>query len=196
MATPEPQYRTTSRTTTRTVKEIANELGISERAVLKRISTGRLAAKREGRSWRVIVIAPPRAAPSTERSSPVSAEHTAQSPNNASKSGTVDGTVTGAEPQTTNAQAQMAAIMSQWLSPLTARIESLAGENGELRADLRHERQQRALIERERDELQARVDAIAEQARTDTTATTTLPDAPTTGTQPRRSWLRRFFGME
>jgi len=59
-------------------------------------------------------------------------------------------------------QTQMNVLMQEWIAPLAARIEALAGETGELRADLRHEQERREAIERERDELRARLAASNE----------------------------------
>ncbi len=54
----------------------------------------------------------------------------------------------------------MNVLMQEWIATLTTRIEALAGENGELRADLRNERERREAIEQENDAAKKELTAL------------------------------------
>lgn len=121
------------------VAEAARYFGITERAVRKRITAGKLRGLMIDRAWHVYLAEmEPISEPEQFRSS--------AGTGNQASSGTVP-------PAPLAAQQPAAAIMQEWIAPLAARIEVLARENGELSADLRNERKRREIIEHERDAL-------------------------------------------
>ena len=123
------------------VAEAARHFGITERAVRKRIVAGTLHGVMIDRAWHVSITEPPEE-PEQGRSSVGSRNRNSPGP---------------VPLAPVPVQTQMNALMQEWIAPLAARIETLAGENGALRADLRHEQERREAIERERDELRARL---------------------------------------
>jgi len=129
------------------VAEAARHFGITERAVRKRIVAGTLHGVMIDRAWHMSSTGPS-GEPEQGRSSAGS--------RNRNSSGPVP-------LAPVPVQTQMNVLMQEWIAPLAARIEALAGENGELRADRRHEQERREAIERERDELRARLAAAEDR---------------------------------
>ncbi len=170
------------------VPEAARLLGISERAVRKRIDVGTMRAEREGRNWIVLV----------DRSF-VSADSggTAAVP----ESEPVErNTVIDAE-----RQAQADVVIQRMLAPFIAELGTVREELGAARNELQHERERREEAERTRDELMARFDASKMESPPSETQTPQRgvqreidPSARDEGEKSpkRRSWLARFFSGE
>ncbi len=129
------------------VSEAARRLGITGRAVRKRIAAGSLKGIMIDGVWHVRlgpepVAEPERGRPEPERRNQIGSAPPVPPPASASRS-------------------QFDAVMQEWIGPLAARIELLARESGELTADLRHEREQRAGVECERDEAHLKANDLA-----------------------------------
>lgn len=107
--------------------EAALRLGISQRAVRKRITAGTLRGVQINGAWHVRLGPEPIAAPAPFPPAPETQSRPGSGP--------------PVPPVVTPAQSQITAIMDEWLAPITARVEALARENGTLAAELRHERE-------------------------------------------------------
>jgi len=182
--------------------EAARRLGISGRAVRKRIASGTLKGTMIDGAWHVLLGPEPVAEPERGRPEP--------------EQGTRNGAAPSVPPLTTSPRSQFDAVMQEWIAPLAARIETLARENGELTADLRHEHEQRMEAERECAEARAEANDLAAyikafemvqthqepQERVDLVRESAFPPhAPhstgkdTQGPQ-RRSWWRVLLGLD
>jgi len=170
----EPFGGTSGGTDRHSVPEVARLLGISERAVRKRIDTGKMRAERDGRNWVVILNKPP--------------------------IGTDGGTsaVPVPEPMSTtiidaDRQIQADVVLQRILAPFIEELGSVREELGATRNELHHERGQREQAERERDELRARLAASNEALPA---SETTAPPVPSQR-ESEASWrvrLRRWLG--
>ncbi len=187
MTTTVPQFGTSERTSSRTgaysVREVAAHLRITERAVLKRIAAGKLAARREGREWRINLSIPPGTEPASEPRSGSHSEPIPEMPIMAGVSGTTSGTDTGSEPfvvPTLDAErrAQADAVVQRILAPFVMELARTSEELGMVRADLRHEIERRERAERERDDAHLERDALYSRlmAVPADSAAQTLPD--------------------
>ncbi len=127
--------------------EAARRLGITGRAVRKRIAAGTLKGIMIDRVWHVRLGPEPVAEPERGRPEPEQRNQTGSAPS--------------VPPPASASRSQFDAVMQEWIGPLAARIEILARENGELTADLRQEREQHAETERERDEARLKADDLA-----------------------------------
>lgn len=170
------------------VAAAAIHFGITERAVRKRIAAGTLRGVMIDRAWHV-QLAEPAEEPEQGRGSAGS--------RNRNSSGPV--------PPTSSAVQQPAtAIMQEWIAPLAARIEALARENGELEADLRHERERRELAEAEIERLRASQRPGEDESPVQTPnplaggypAPRGAGEAERASERRRGSWLRRFLGWK
>ena len=126
------------------VATAADLLGISAGAVRKRLERGQLAGHKEAGQWRV-VLAGIDATDTTRRDA---TDATRRDGQDRTGHDATEATPTAVSPA---ARSQLEAIRDEWLAPLVARIEELAGENGALR-------ERAALLEAERDRLAAAVD--------------------------------------
>jgi len=154
------------------VAEAARHFGITERAVRKRIVAGTLHGVMIDRAWHVSITEPSEE-PEQGRSSGGS--------RNRNSSGPVP-------LAPVPVQTQMHVLMQEWIAPLAARIEALAGENGELRADLRHEQERREVIERERDELRARLAATEDNPPMQSAPVAPVPSQREPEVFPKQRW--------
>ncbi len=175
------------------VSEAARRLGITGRAVRKRIAAGTLKGTMIDGVWHVRLGPEPVAEPEPGRPEPEQRNQSRSAP---------------AVPASASAsRSQFDAVMQEWIGPLAARIEALARENGALTADLRHEREQRAEAEHERDEAHLKAGDLAGRlAALEAIETHQEPrgrrdlndDAQSTDiTQPpqRRAWWRVLLGL-
>ncbi len=174
--------------------EAARRLGITGRAVRKRIAAGSLKGTMIDGVWHVRLGPEPVAEPERGRPEPEQRNRSGSAPS--------------VPPPTSASRSQFDAVMQEWIGPLAARIEILARENGALTADLRHERDQRAEAECERDEARLKADDLAARlAALETIPTHQEPrdrrdpadDAESTSSiQPpqRRSWWRVLLGLD
>ena len=175
---PEPRTGTGPEQGPVSVPAAAQALGISERAVRKRIAAGTLRAEPFGRSYRVWLPqdAPlpgpePGPAPGPDQGpepgpEPIEAEYRARAV-----------TVSPA------AYAQIEAIRDQWLAPLVAQITEQAEQIGRLEAErdvaeqmVEEQRRRAERAEREREDLRRQAGAL--QAERDALRATAAPDAP------------------
>lgn len=127
--------------------EAARRLGITGRAVRKRIAAGTLKGMMIDGVWHVRLGPEPVAEPARGRPE--------QEQRNRSRS------APSVPPPASASRSQFDAVMQEWIGPLAARIEILARENGALTADLHHEREQRAEVECERDEARLKANDLA-----------------------------------
>lgn len=174
--------------------EAARRLGITGRAVRKRIAAGTLKGMMIDGIWHVRLRPEPVAEPERGRPEPERRNRSRSTPS--------------VPPPASASRSQFDAVMQEWIGPLAARIETLARENGALTADLRHEREQRAEAECERDEARLEAnDLTARLAALEAIQTHQEPrdrrdpdnDAAFTHiTRPpqRQAWWRVLLGLE
>lgn len=182
--------------------EAARRLGISGRAVRKRIASGTLKGTMIDGAWHVRLGPEPVTEPEQGRLEP--------------ERGNRSGSTPSVPPLITSPRSQFDAVMQEWIAPLAARIETLARENGELAADLRHERERRVEVERERAEARAEANDLAARIRAfgmvpthqesqervdvvrESAFTSYAPHSTGKGAQApqRRSWWRVFLGLD
>ena len=163
----------------------ARTLGISERAVRKRIAAGTLRAEPFGRSYRVWLpedAAPPGPEPGPAPGpgqgpehgpEPIEAEYRAR-----------------AVTVSPSAYAQIEAIRDQWLAPLVAQITEQAQQIGRLEAErdtaeqmVEEQRRRAERTEREREDLRRRAEALeAERDELRAEVTRSAPPAAPAGT--------------
>jgi len=128
------------------VSVAAAHLGITERAVRKRIGAGRLRGVQVDRRWLVYL-------PGTEPpGEPESVPERAGTPEQNRNTNPVPGRRTGED--------TAAAIIREAIAPFVAQLAATHEELGEARSELHHERTRREEAERARDALQTRVDAL------------------------------------
>ena len=155
------------------VQEAAPRLGISERAVRKRIAAGKLAGVMIDRAWYVRLPEP--AEPAEQGREP------------------------GADRNYTGAGTEAASPAPVAATPAEQVIQAVLApfirELGEVREDLGRERERRERAERERDALQARVEALTYTStpRGDNPLLPAPPE-PSQDAQSPRPWWRRLFG--
>jgi len=124
----------------------AAHLGITERAVRKRIGAGRLRGVQIDRRWLVYL-------PGTEPpGEPPPVPERAGTPEPYRNTSPVPGARTGED--------TAAAIIREAIAPFVAQLAATHEELGEARNELHHERTRREEAERARDALQARVNAL------------------------------------
>lgn len=124
----------------------AAHLGITERAVRKRIGAGRLHGVQVDRRWLVYL-------PGTEPTGePQPVPERTGRPEQDRNTSTVRGTRTG--------EGTAVAIIREAIAPFVAQLAATHEELGEARNELHHERTRREEAERARDALQARVNAL------------------------------------
>lgn len=174
--------------------EAAQRLGITGRAVRKRIAAGTLKGTMIDGVWHVRLGPEPVAEPERVRPEPEQRNQTSSAPS--------------VPPPTSASRSQFDAVMQEWIGPLAARIEILARENGALTADLRHERDQRAEVECERDaarlkanDLAARLAALEAIPTHQESGDRRDPDSGTAFTHitrppQRQAWWRVLLGLE
>ncbi len=178
--------------------DAALRLGISTRAVRKRITAGTLRGQMIDGVWFVHlgpepVAAPEQGHPEAElRNRPWATPHVPPS----------------SAPFPAQGQAAIA-VMEQWIAPLATRIEELARENGTLTANLQQATREREVMERERDALRNERDSLAGQIAALETPQRRV-DTPSKGFQgesvlahsrskerrPQRSWWRILLGWD
>jgi len=125
----------------------ATHLGITERAVRKRIGAGRLRGVQIDRRWLVYL-------PGTEPpGEPPPVPERTGTPEPGRNTSTVPRGRTGED-------TAAAAIIREAIAPFVAQLAATHEELGEARNELHHERTRREEAERARDALQARVDAF------------------------------------
>ncbi len=163
---PEPIHEDRAEPALISATEAALRLGISQRAVRKRITAGTLRGVQIDGVWHVRLGPEPMAAPAPFPPAPEPRPRSGSGP--------------PAPPVVTSAQSQITAIMDEWLAPITARVEALACENGTLAAELRHERER---ADRLAEDLAAAL--IERDALRDSTA-----PSPTVQTVPVSIWAR------
>jgi excisionase family DNA binding protein len=110
-----------------TVKEAAETLGITDRAVRLRIEKGTLRGGMVKGKWLVYLPLEP----------PLPSEHFHHSNGNGKYE---------AEVPPSNAETQLQQVMSSWLQPLVDQIGSLQREVGSLEAQLEQERKEKAAL--------------------------------------------------
>jgi len=179
----EPFGGTSGGTDRHSVPEVARLLGISERAVRKRIDTGKMRAERDGRNWVVILDKPPIGTDGGTSAVPVS------------------------EPMSTtiidaDRQIQADVVLQRILAPFIEELGTVREELGATRNELEHERDRREEAERERDDLRRRLDAPQaperpgddESRMTSGTTSHSAPQRERTASQPR-PWWRRLLDL-
>jgi len=178
--------------------DAAHRLGVSARAVRKRIAAGTLRGQMIDGMWFVHlgpepVVAPEQGLPEAElRNRPWATPRVPPS----------------SAPFPAQGQAAVA-VMEQWIAPLATRIEELARENGALTANLQQVTREREVMERERDALRNERDSLAGQIAVLETPQKHV-DTPPKGFQgesvlvhlrseerrPQRSWWRMLLGWD
>jgi excisionase family DNA binding protein len=139
----------TSETVLLSVDEAASVFGISPQAVRKRISKGQLPARRDGRSWLVILDRETIATSETETDETIAQPRT--------KPGAQPGNLVA-----TQQAEQMAALVASIQAPLLDRIEVANREAERERVEKERERVRADLAVQERDELAAEVELLRE----------------------------------
>ena len=150
----------------------AAHLGITERAVRKRIAAGRLRGVQIDRRWLVYL-------PGTEPpGKPEPVPERAGTPEQDRNTNTVPGTRGG--------EGTAAAIIREAIAPFVAQLAATHEELGEVHNELHHERTRREEAERARDALQARVDALTrgDPRRGEELPTPALTNATDAATHP------------
>jgi len=137
----EPLGGTSGGTDRYSVPEVARLLGISERAVRKRIDTGKMHAERDGRNWVVILDKPPIGTDGGTSAVPVSEP--------------ISSTIIDAD-----RQIQADVVLQRILAPFIEELGTVREELGATRNELQHERDRREEAERERDDLRQQLKAL------------------------------------
>lgn len=174
---------TNSGTQRYTVPQVARLLGISERAVRKRIDTGTLAAERDGRRWLVCLVAEPEPEP----------RGTTPEPNPEPNGTDAEPIEADYRPVPGAARAQLEAIRDEWLLPLVDRMAALEREAGMLTAERDAARHRAETAEAERDALTARLVALEAAGRA--TAADATNEAAAPAETPQQGGKRRWWAF-
>ncbi len=178
--------------------DAAHRLGISTRAVRKRIAAGTLRGQMIDGVWSVQLGPEPMAAPEQGHSESELRNRPWATPD------------VPPLPAPFPGQGQaIAAVMEQWIAPLAARIEELARENGTLTANLHQVTREREVMERERDALRNERDSLVGQivaletpqghvevASGEFQDESVVANSRSEERRPQRSWWRMLLGWD